>query len=99
MPTTKGGLWSRLWPALLWGLVSVLIFVIYSGSISGPFTFDDKNNIEENSHIRLTQITAEGLKEAAFESSRPAAARRHRAPKDAKDRLGSWFLRCELERG
>lgn len=22
-----------------------------------------------------------------------------RAPKDAKDRLGSWFLRCELERG
>jgi tetratricopeptide (TPR) repeat protein len=60
---------------LLSGLV-VLVFVIYSNSLNGPFIFDDMSNIEHNSHIRLTRLTFDGLKQAALESSashRPVA--------------------------
>jgi hypothetical protein len=60
---------------LLSGLV-VLVFVIYSNSLNGPFIFDDMNNIEYNSHIHLMRISFDGLKQAAFEgssSNRPVA--------------------------
>ena len=63
--------WKRT-ALLLSGLV-VLVFVIYSNSLNGPFIFDDMNNIEYNSHIRLTRISFDGLKQAAFES--PASRR------------------------
>jgi Flp pilus assembly protein TadD len=46
----------------------VLVILIYSHTLSTPFIFDDKNNIESNPHIRLSQITLKGLAKAAFDS-------------------------------
>ncbi len=60
---------------LLVGLV-VLVFLIYSSGMNGPFIFDDMSNIEYNPHIRLTELSFDGLKKAAFDSpagSRPVA--------------------------
>lgn len=57
---------------LLCGLV-VLVLVIYSSGMNGPFIFDDMSNIEYNPHVRLTELSFEGLKKAAFES--PASRR------------------------
>ncbi len=54
------------------GLVA-LVFVIYSGSLNGPFIFDDMNHIEYNPAIRLERLTIDGLKKAALES--PATLR------------------------
>ncbi len=53
--------------ALLASLVLGLIFFIYSGSLHGPFIFDDHSNIERNRNIRLHEITIDGLKLAAIE--------------------------------
>ena len=53
-----------------------LVLLIYSGSLGGPFLFDDGNNILDNPHIRITQLTWENLMQAGFESplaNRPAA--------------------------
>jgi tetratricopeptide (TPR) repeat protein len=53
-----------------------LVFLIYANSLHGPFVFDDMRNIEYNSHIRLTQLTFDGLRKAGFDSyssSRPIA--------------------------
>ncbi|MCP4345200.1 MAG: tetratricopeptide repeat protein [Desulfobacterales bacterium] len=52
------------------------IFIIYSNTLNGPFVFDDKLNIRDNSHIRLTKLTIEGIEKAGFEShasNRPVA--------------------------
>ena len=57
---------------MLTGLV-VLVLVIYSSGMSGPFIFDDMNNIEYNPHIRLTELSFDGLEKAAFAS--PASRR------------------------
>jgi tetratricopeptide (TPR) repeat protein len=60
---------------LLGGLV-VLVLLIYSSGMNGPFIFDDMSNIEYNPHIRLTELSFDGLKKAAFDSpagSRPVA--------------------------
>ncbi len=57
---------------MLTGLV-VLVLVIYSSGMSGPFIFDDMSNIEYNPHIRMTELSFEGLEKAAFDS--PASRR------------------------
>ena len=53
--------------ALLASLVLGLIFFIYSGSLHGPFIFDDHLVIKKNPNIRLHEITINGLKLAAIE--------------------------------
>jgi Flp pilus assembly protein TadD len=61
---------------LLWMLLAVAVILIYGATLSGPFIFDDKNNIRENSHIRISQITLSNLESAAFDSpshKRPVA--------------------------
>jgi tetratricopeptide (TPR) repeat protein len=45
-----------------------LVFLIYSTSLNGPFVFDDIANIKDNPHIRLTELSLEGLMRAGFES-------------------------------
>jgi protein O-mannosyl-transferase len=55
---------------------AVLVLLIYSSSLSGPFLFDDGRNIQENAHIRLTRLGWGDLMRAAFESplsNRPVA--------------------------
>jgi len=62
----------------IWYLLPFLLLglAIYSNTLEVPFYFDDLSNIVENTHIRLSRFTVEGLKEAAFQglsSSRPVA--------------------------
>ena len=55
---------------------ALLILLIYSSSLGGPFLFDDGSNIQENPHIRLTRLNWEDLMQAGFESplsNRPVA--------------------------
>ncbi len=55
---------------------ALLVVLIYSSSLSGPFLFDDGSNIQENPHIRLTRLSWEDLMRAGFESplaNRPVA--------------------------
>ena len=42
-------------PLLL--LLAVLVIFIYADTLTSPFIFDDKNNIESNPHIRISQIS------------------------------------------
>jgi hypothetical protein len=54
----------------------LLVFSIYTNTLWAPYFFDDENNITRNPHIRLTQITPDGLMKAGFESpisNRPVA--------------------------
>jgi len=57
-------------------LFSLLALWAYSGSVKGPFVFDDRPNILDNPHIRLSQLNARGIKNAGFHSpnkTRPVA--------------------------
>jgi tetratricopeptide (TPR) repeat protein len=49
-------------------LLAVLVIFIYADTLTGPFIFDDKNNIEGNHHIRISQITLKNLATAALDS-------------------------------
>ena len=49
-------------------LLAVPVIFIYADTLTGPFIFDDRNNIEENPHIRISRITLKGLTAAAFDS-------------------------------
>jgi len=54
----------------------LLVFTIYSNTLSAPFYFDDEANIIRNPHIRFTQITLDRLIKAGVESllsNRPVA--------------------------
>jgi tetratricopeptide (TPR) repeat protein len=53
--------------------LAVIVFFIYAKTLTGDYIFDDIHNIKDNPHIRLTQITPEGLIKAALES--PSARR------------------------
>jgi hypothetical protein len=48
--------------------VCALVFLIYSNALHSEFQFDDKQNIQENEHIRLTGISWQGLLDAGFRS-------------------------------
>lgn len=54
--------------------IVLLVSLIYRNSLEVPFVFDDEPNISENLYLRLTDLSFESLKYAAFESpcsSRP----------------------------
>jgi protein O-mannosyl-transferase len=54
-------------------LLSLISIIIYANTLHSPFLFDDIPNITENPRIRLTEITMQSLKDAAF--SGPSWAR------------------------
>ncbi len=57
-------------------LVLVLLFLLYGSSLDGPFVFDDRPNIVENSSVHLENLSARGLVSAARDgpvSNRPVA--------------------------
>ena len=68
-PTRDAGPRSRRWlEILLLSALAALTFVIYSNALDGPFVWDDIEFVQDNIHIRLTELTLTGLKRAAFES-------------------------------
>jgi Flp pilus assembly protein TadD len=51
--------------------MAVIVFVLYAKTLTGAFIFDDRNNITDNPHIRLTQITLPGIYSAVHDSPTP----------------------------
>ncbi len=57
-------------------LIGVTGVLLYANTLDVPFYLDDLDNIVENSHIRLTELSCQGLADAAFGSlarTRPVA--------------------------
>jgi len=55
---------------LIFILFGLLVFGIYSQTIEAPFVFDDSPRIQENRHIRLTELSPKDIVKAGFKSSR-----------------------------
>ena len=58
------------------GMTVLLVFLIYSNTLEGPFLLDDGNNIKNNPAIRLTRLSWSGIENAASKSplsNRPLA--------------------------
>jgi tetratricopeptide (TPR) repeat protein len=53
------------WLLLLFG---VLVFLIYANTLTGPFIFDDKHNIQQNPYIRIDRLSPGSIAKAALES-------------------------------
>lgn len=64
---------ASTWEALTLAAAAVLVVLIYTGAMAGPFVFDDEPNIADNPHIRVTRLHPDELYAAAFES--PIATR------------------------
>lgn len=64
-------------PAWLFLLLSAgVVIAIYSNTLRAPFVFDDIPNIRMNTHIQVTEFSADALWDAAFKSicrNRPVA--------------------------
>jgi len=60
--------YHRLWTALVVLSAISLVVAVYLNTLHAPFMFDDYQNILENPHIRLEEITLAGLKDAGFNS-------------------------------
>ena len=56
---------NETWLLLFLG---VLVFLLYSSTLTGPFIFDDRPNIQENPKIQLNRLSLNGLVKAGFES-------------------------------
>lgn len=57
---------------LLFLLAALVVVVIYTKSLTGPFVFDDRPHIPENPYIRLTDLSYDDLKEVIQKSRVPA---------------------------
>jgi hypothetical protein len=67
---------GQSYEAWLLVLLAVPVIFIYADTLTAPFIFDGRINIEENPHIRISRITPKGLATAAFDSpshQRPVA--------------------------
>ena len=54
----------------------LLVFLIYSNALNGPFIFDDIRNIQKNPHIRMNSLSKDNIARAGLEglsSNRPVA--------------------------
>jgi tetratricopeptide (TPR) repeat protein len=76
---------------LLLLLLAVCIYFVYTSSIKGPFVFDDAINIQDNSQIRLTELTLDGIVRAGFESPCP-----HRPVANISFALNYYFNRYDV---
>lgn len=68
--------------------LGVLVFLIYASTLTGPFIFDDKHNIQQNPHIRLERLSPGGIAKAALQS--PA---KHRPVANISFALNYYFHR------
>lgn len=79
MPEQSDNRTESRWPGLrgAWLLaIAAVVVAAYWNSLEVPFVFDDRPNISENPHLRLTQLDWRQLWDAAFESrarQRPVA--------------------------
>ncbi len=61
---------------LLLSLLAIVVILAYADTLTAPFIFDDLNNIQDNPHIRIPNLSIENLLWAGFhspEDRRPVA--------------------------
>ena len=73
LPEKDTGLSGRIYEVLMLLFIVLIASFLYSNTLSGPFLFDDKPNITRNLNIRVTELTFDGIRDAAFNS--PCSAR------------------------
>jgi protein O-mannosyl-transferase len=56
---------------LIVAAAAAVTVLLYAGSLSGPFIFDDEPNISQNRHIRIEVVSPHALYAAAFQSPIP----------------------------
>ncbi len=61
--------YSRMQESLMLLAIAIVAILIYSNTFNSAFTLDDVRNIKLNPHIRLTELSLQGFKQAAFRSS------------------------------
>jgi tetratricopeptide (TPR) repeat protein len=71
--------------------LGVLVFLIYASTLTGPFIFDDKPNIQQNPYIRLERLSPGDIAKAALES--PS---KHRPVANISFALNYYFHRYNL---
>jgi len=76
---------------LLLFLLAVCTLFVYTSSIKGPFIFDDVVNIQDNPHIRLNELSLNGIIRAGFKS--PC---RHRPVANISFALNYYFNRYDV---
>ena len=57
---------NKLTPALIFAFLFIVCLGIYSSGLQGPFVFDDSENIENNSLLRITELNQESITNAAL---------------------------------
>ena len=57
---------SKAYLAFFLITLAVTTIVVYQQGIYGPFVFDDHGNIQENAHIRITELSSTNLVNAAM---------------------------------
>ncbi len=57
---------SRVLPLFAIILLILLVYLVYAPGLTGPFVFDDAPNITENPAIKITELSYESFKNAAF---------------------------------
>ncbi|MDO9529564.1 MAG: tetratricopeptide repeat protein [Syntrophales bacterium] len=75
-PEPLAGSFGHMREGLMLLVMAVLVFMIYSNILKAPFVFDDQQNIRDNPHVRLTELTFKGIKEKIVENpynNRPVA--------------------------
>jgi len=73
------------WLLLLFG---TLVFLLYARTLTGPFIFDDKHNIQQNRYIRMDRLRPGSIVQAALQS--PS---RHRPVANVSFALNYYFHR------
>jgi tetratricopeptide (TPR) repeat protein len=73
------------WLLLVFG---TLVFLIYASTLTGPFIFDDKHNIQQNRYIRMDRLRPGSIAKAALQS--PS---RHRPVANVSFALNYYFHR------
>lgn len=63
-----GGLRATGLEIVIFAFMATVVFGVYSNTLQNPFVLDDLRSIKHNSHIRLTRISFEDIKQAGFES-------------------------------
>ncbi len=49
-------------------ILGTLVFLIYAGTLTGPFIFDDTQNIQQNRSLRIERLSPGSIAKAALES-------------------------------
>ncbi|ABW68221.1 tetratricopeptide repeat protein [Desulfosudis oleivorans] len=62
------------WPLLLLVIIAAAAILTYANSLTAPFVFDDAHNIVENPHVRMAELSLDGIIDAVTVGTRRPVA-------------------------